>query len=171
VVGGVLLVGAAGYLGFVAFVTSDGAGGSSVLVLGALTGFAAFFSPCSFPLLLTFLSRRADESRGSAVRSSLRVGLGAALMFALIGVATVIAGASVGELLGFEETSGRAFRLVLGGVLILLGLKQARLANIRMRWMDSFASVAGRRFDPSRASTRAGGDVLYGFGYLLAGFG
>jgi cytochrome c biogenesis protein CcdA len=92
-------------------------------------------------------------------------------MFALIGVATVIAGASVGELLGFEEAPGRAFRLVLGGVLILLGLKQARLANIRMRWMDSFASGAGRRFDPSRASTRAGGDVLYGFGYLLAGFG
>jgi cytochrome c biogenesis protein CcdA len=167
----VLLIGLAGYVGFIAFVQSDGAGGSSVLVLGALTGFAAFFSPCSFPLLLIFLSRRADESRRSAFVSSLRVGLGASLMLAFIGLALVIVGASVGGLLEFDEPSGRVFRFLLGGALIIFGLKQSRLARIPMGWMDSVARVAGRRFDPSRATSRAGGDILYGFGYLLAGFG
>ncbi len=168
---GVFVVGLAGYLGFVAFVQSDGAAGSSVLVLGALTGFAAFFSPCSFPLLLTFLSRRANESKLSALASSLRVGLGASLMLALTGLALVALGASVGGLLQFDEPSGRLFRFVLGGVLIVFGLKQSRLVRVPMDWMDSVARVAGQRFDPSKASTRAGGDILYGFGYLLAGFG
>ncbi len=168
---GVLVVGVAGYLGFVAFVQSDGAGGSSVLVLGALTGFAAFFSPCSFPLLLTFLSRRAEESRASALASSLRVGLGASMMLALVALVMVIGGASVGGLLEFDQPSGRAFRLILGGALILFGLKQLRIVNVRMAWMDAVARGAGQRFDPSKASTRAGGDILYGFGYLLAGFG
>jgi cytochrome c biogenesis protein CcdA len=171
VVAGVVLIGVAGYVGFIAFVQSDGAGGSSVLVLGALTGFAAFFSPCSFPLLLIFLSRRADESRRSALASSLRVGLGASLMLALTGLALVIVGASVGGLLEFDQPSGRVFRFLLGGALIAFGLKQSRLVGIPMGWMDSVASSAGRRFDPSRASSRAGGDMLYGFGYLLAGFG
>jgi cytochrome c biogenesis protein CcdA len=168
---GVLLVGIAGYLGFVAFVQTDAPGSSSVLVLGALTGFAAFFSPCSFPLLLLFLSRRAEESTRSAMTSSLRVGMGAALMLALMGLVLIVVGASVGGVLQFDQPSGRTFRLILGAVLIIFGLKQSRLVRIPMGWMDSVASRAGQRFDPSKTSSRARGDVLYGFGYLLAGFG
>lgn len=168
---GVFLVGVAGYMGFVAFVQSDGPGGSSVLMLGALTGFAAFFSPCSFPLLLLFLARRADESTGSVLASSLRVGLGASLMLALVGLSFVVIGSSIGGLLIFDQPSGRVFRMILGGVLIVFGLKQSRLVKLPLGWMDSVASAAGQRFDPSRASTRVGGDILYGFGYLLAGFG
>ena len=103
--------------------------------------------------------------------SSLRVGMGAALMLALTGLTLVIVGASFGGLLQFDQPSGRAFRLVLGTVLIVFGLKQSRLVRIPIGWMDSVASRAGQRFDPSMASSRAGGDVLYGFGYLLAGFG
>lgn len=59
---GVLVVGGAGYVGFVAFVESDREVGAGVMILAAATGFAAFFSPCSFPLLLTFLARRSDAS-------------------------------------------------------------------------------------------------------------
>ena len=168
---GTLIVGIVGYLGFVSFVQSDRAAGSGVLVLGALTGFAAFFSPCSFPLLLTFLARRGDESRGSALVSALRVGLGAALMLGVLGLTMALGGSALGGVVQFDQPLGRVFRLAVGTILIVFGLKQARLVNFRMSWMYSVAGSAGQRFDPSRATTKSGGDVLYGFGYLLAGFG
>ena len=74
VVLGVLVVGVAGYVGFVAFAGSEQGPATGVMVLGALTGFAAFFSPCSFPLLLTFLVTRSTESRGEAALSALQIG-------------------------------------------------------------------------------------------------
>ena len=132
---GVLIVGVVGYLGFVSFVLSDRAAGSGVLMLGALTGFAAFFSPCSFPLLLTFLARRAEESKGSAMLSALRVGLGATAMLGLIGLVMAVGGAALGNVVQFDQPLGRAFRLAGGGVLVVLGLKQARVINLEMRWM------------------------------------
>lgn len=168
---GVLVVGVVGYLGFVAFVQSDLAAGSGVLVLGAVTGFVAFFSPCSFPLLLTFLARRAEESKVSAFVSALRVGLGAALMLALLGVVIATGGAALGGIVQFDQPLGRVFRLAIGGLLIVMGLKQTRLINLPMTWMSSVAHRAGERFDPSKTSSKSGSDVLYGFGYLLAGFG
>ena len=168
---GVLVVGIVGYLGFVAFVRADKAAGSGVLVLGAATGFAAFFSPCSFPLLLTFLARRSEESKGSALLSSLRVGFGAALLLGLLGLVLALGGRAVGRLVQFDEPLGRAFRLVVGGGLIVLGLKQTQLVRFKMRWMYSVAGRAGQRFDPSQSATRGRSDFLYGFGYLLAGFG
>ena len=168
---GVLVVGVVGYLGFVAFVTSDQAAGSGVLALGALTGFAAFFSPCSYPMLMTFLARRGEESKGTALLSALRVGLGATLMLAVIGLVMAVGGAALGSIVQFDQPLGRAFRLAVGGVLIVLGLKQSRLVNFKMGWMYRFAGRTGRRFDPSQTTTRAGSDFLYGFGFLLAGFG
>lgn len=168
---GVLIVGVAGYLGFVSFVRADNPGGSGALVLGALTGFAAFFSPCSFPLLLTFLARRGDESKPAAVATALRVGLGASLMLAIAGLAMALAGTAIGTVVQFDRPLGRAFRVVVGTVLIIFGLKQARLLNLQTSWMDRLAQRAGMRFDRSKASTKTGGDVLYGFGFLVAGFG
>jgi hypothetical protein len=56
-------------------------------------------------------------------------------------------------------------------VLILLGLRQAHLLGLRIRWIDRVARSASRIFDSSSVSDRARGDIAYGFGYLLAGFG
>ena len=168
---GVLVVGLVGYLGFVWFVDSDRAGSSGVLVLGAVTGFAAFFSPCSFPLLLTFLARRADESKASAFKSALRVGFGATLMLGVLGLALALGGAAIGTIVQFDQPLGRGFRFLLGLLLVFLGLRQARVLTLRISWLDSFARVAGQVFDPSKTSSQAGGDVVYGLGYLLAGFG
>ena len=64
VAAGLVVIGVAGYAGFVAFVGSDPGVAAGVMVLAAATGFAAFFSPCSFPLLLTFLARRSADSPG-----------------------------------------------------------------------------------------------------------
>ena len=105
---GVLVVGIVGYLGFVAFVRADKAAGSGVLVLGAATGFAAFFSPCSFPLLLTFLARRSEESKGSALLSGLRVGFGAALLLGLLGLVLALGGGAVGRLGEEQIVPGKA---------------------------------------------------------------
>lgn len=168
---GVLLVGAVGYVGFVSFVQSDRAAGSGVLMIGALTGFAAFFSPCSFPLLVTFLARRSEESKGSAMMSALRVGVGAITMFAVFGLVMTMGGALLGSVVGFDQPAGRVFRLVVAVVLIVFGLKQSLLLSFHTTWMTRLASRAGLRFDSSKTSTRAGGDILYGFGYLVAGFG
>ena len=168
---GLVVVGVAGYLGFVWFVQGDRATSSSVLMVAALTGFAAFFSPCSFPLLLTFLARRADESTASAVKSALRVGLGATLLLGFLALVLAAGGSAIGGVLQFDQPLGRAFRVAVGGVLIVFGLRQSRVFPVPMGWLDSVARAAGGAFDSSKAATRAGHDVLYGFGYLLAGFG
>ncbi len=168
---GLLVVGVFGYLGFVGFVESERAGTSSVLILGALTGFAAFFSPCSFPLLLTFLTRRGEESRASALMSALRVGAGATLLLGILALTLAVGGSALASIVQFDRPSGRAFRLAVGIILIVLGLRQSRLISFRMGWMDVVARTAEGRLAPSRTATRAGGDFAYGFGYLLAGFG
>lgn len=171
VAAGVLLVALAGYLGFVRFVDSNQGIGAGVMALAAATGFAAFFSPCSFPLLLTFLARKADESWNAALASALRVGAGAAVLLMVLAMVLVAGGSALAQVVEFDSTAGRVFRLMVGVLLIFLGFAQARLINVEMAWRDRVASAAGRVLDPSRATNPARSDVMYGFGYLLAGFG
>jgi cytochrome c biogenesis protein CcdA len=168
---GMLVVGVAGYIGFVAFVGSGPEISAGVMVLAAATGFAAFFSPCSFPLLLTFLARKSTETRGAAILSAVRIGAGAVAFFGLMAVVMVLAGTAFGSVIGFDTTAGRIFRLMVGVLLIGFGLRQARLLRIEMRWLDRVAGTAGQAFDPSVHSSQARSDIVYGFGYLLAGFG
>lgn len=168
---GVLVAGLAGYVGFVAFVDSDRSISAGTMFLAATTGFVAFFSPCSFPLLLTFLSRRAAESRRALAASALAVGMGAAALLALIGVLIGFGGETIGRVVAFDSVPGRMFRLGVGLLLVVLGLHQTQWLPFRMGWLNRVAGTAGRLFDPSRFSSRGVGDVVYGFGYLLAGFG
>ena len=102
---------------------------------------------------------------------ALRVGAGAAALLGLLAVAMVAGGAALGRVVEFDSTSGRVFRLSIGLLLILFGLRQARLLGIRMRWLDRVAGSAARMTDPARVRNPAGADFAYGFGYLLAGFG
>lgn len=168
---GMTVAGVAGYLGFIAFVGSDREISAGVMVLAGATGFAAFFSPCSFPLLLTFLARKSTETRGAAILSAVRIGAGAVAFFGLLAAVLAVGGTALGSVIGFDTTSGRIFRLAVGVLLIVFGLRQARLLRIQMRWLDHVAGTAGRAFDPSGHSSQARSDVVYGFGYLLAGFG
>lgn len=166
-----MVLGVAGYLGYIAFVGSDREASAGVLVLAAGTGFAAFFSPCSFPLLLTFLSGRSTESRAAAVLSAVRMGGGAATLLGVFGVVVAVGGSALARLLEFDSPAGRSFRLTVGLVLIVLGLRQTDIRRIRMRWLDHVAGATGRLLDPSRVRGMAGRDYVYGFGYLLTGFG
>ncbi len=168
---GLVVVGLAGYVGFVAVAVGDRSSSSALLALAAATGFAAFFSPCSFPLLLTFLTRRADESAGSAALTAIRVGLGAATLLAGVAAVTALVGEAAATAVAFDRPAGRIFRVAIGLGLIILGLRQARLIRLRMRWLDRVAGGAAAIFDPSRSTRRVRSDFAYGFAYLLAGFG
>ncbi len=168
---GVVVIGLAGYTGFVAFVGSQRDIAAGVMVLAAGTGFAAFFSPCSFPLLLTFLTRRSTDSPGGALLSGLRVAAGAALLLAAVATVMVLGGTALGSVIEFDATAGRLFRLGVGLLLVVLGLRQTRLWRVRMRWLDRVAGQSARVFDPGRVTNPGRSDVVYGFGYLLAGFG
>ena len=61
---GVALLGLAGYVGYVAYPRFHlpSVAGAALLALAAGAGVAAFFSPCSFSLLLTLLAREAASS-------------------------------------------------------------------------------------------------------------
>lgn len=142
----------AGYLGFVAFVESERTIGAGILILAAATGFAAFFSPCSFPLLMTLLSRKANESKQAALVSGLRVGADAAGFLALVAAVIIIRGEAVAGVVGFNRTAGRWFRLVIGSPLILLGLRQMGLLRLRKHWLNRVAGIAGSISNPSRLS-------------------
>lgn len=168
---GVVVVGVAGYVGYVAFVGSGREAAAGALVLAAGTGFAAFFSPCSFPLLLTFLTRRSAESKQMAILSSLRVAGGAAILLAIVAVVIALGGSALAQVVGFDSAPGRVFRFAIGLVLIVFGLRQANVLRLRMQWLDRIADGSGRLFDPTKVTTQAGRDLTYGFGYLLAGFG
>lgn len=164
-------MGVAGYVGFVAFARAERNSGSALLLLAAATGFAAFFSPCSFPLLLTFLARRADESVMTTAVTTLRVGAGAASLLIVLAGVVALSGDALTSVIAFDQPTGRVIRLVVGLLLVGFGLRQARLLRLRMRWLDRVAGRAASAFDPSRRSSRAAGDFAYGFGYLIAGFG
>ncbi len=168
---GVMLVGIAGYVGFVVFTGSERGTGTGTLLLAAGTGFAAFFSPCAFPLMLTFLSRQAAGSPRSALASAAMVAAGAVTLFGLVAVLIGAGAGAIGGVLAFESGPGRVFRFAVGALLVVFGLRQARLVRIRMRWLDRVASTSARLFDPSRVTGGRSRDFVYGFGYLLAGFG
>jgi len=171
VAAGLLVVGVAGYVGFVAFARAERSSGTALLLLAAATGFAAFFSPCSFPLLLTFLARRADESVMTTAVTALRVGAGAASLLVVLAGVVAVSGDALTSVIAFDQPVGRALRFVVGMLLVGFGLRQARLLRLRMRWLDWVAGRAASAFDPSQRSSRAAGDFAYGFGYLIAGFG
>ncbi len=77
--------------------------GAALLALAAAAGIAAFFSPCSFPLLATILSREVgvevampDRRRtGSALRYALALSIGMAAFLLLAGLVVGLGGGAL----------------------------------------------------------------------------
>ncbi|MDX1658970.1 MAG: cytochrome c biogenesis protein CcdA [Nitriliruptorales bacterium] len=179
---GVVVLGLAGYVGYVLYPRFGlpSVTGASVLVLGAAAGLAAFFSPCSFPLLAALLARQtaaADEDRspgrqvGAAVRFAGGLSLGALVFVLGVGLLFALGGRGLAGAVTFTSTSGRVIRLVVGLLLIVLGLVQTGRIRLSLERLDLGAherllELARRGGDRSLVS-----NVVFGFGYLAAGFG
>lgn len=168
-------VAVAGYVGYVAYPRLDlpSVTGASLLLLAAAAGIASFFSPCSFPLAVTLLVRQATpmEGRRRLTRSSLWIGAGA-LLFLVITGALIAAGAGAFfKEVTFTSGAGIAIRAIVGSVLILLGLMQLNVLPVSFLAVEDAARPLLARQAQLRRRRPALAFGLFGFGYLLAGFG
>lgn len=176
---GVLIVGIAGYAGYEIYPRFDlpALEGSGLFVLAIGAGIASFFAPCSFPLLLTLLSRSADRSSGgpaqdNSVRFAVALAAGAAAFLVLFGALIALGGQALARSVTFTSTVGITLRIAVGVVLVVLGLVQFGVLSDR-----TFRAVepATARLNQVQARLRRrhpiAGFMAFGFFYLLAGFG
>lgn len=173
-------LGIAGYAGYVVYPRFDlpGGAGAGLLVLAAAAGIASFFSPCSFPLLVSMLARPigADGSNGvrpmgRALRYAAALSVGAASFLALVGGALALGAGSAVEGVTFTSTAGRVLRVGVGAALIVFGLIQVGRLRVDLRRFEPALHGVLRRQAGMRREHPVRGFVLFGFVYLLAGFG
>lgn len=164
----------AGYAGYVLYPRFDlpAVTGASLLLLAAAAGVAAFFSPCSFPLAVTLLAREVRPGQqGRLIRLTLWLGLGA-LGFLVLAGALIAAGAGAFfKEVTFTSTAGIAIRAVVGVLLILFGLIQLNVLPVSLLAIEDAARPLLGRQARMRRDHPAVAFGLFGFAYLLAGFG
>lgn len=174
--GAIALAGLAGYFGYVAYPRFElpSAAGVGLLVLAAAAGIAAFFSPCSFPLLLTLLARRVQAKPGriaAALGFAASFSVGSTVFLLLLGGLIALGGRPVAESVTFTSTAGITIRIVVGALLILLGLVQAEVLPFSFHPVERLT----RRLSGAQARVRRDrpvvGAALFGLAYLLIGFG
>ncbi len=171
------LLGLAGYVGYVLYPRFDLPAGAGVglLVLAAAAGVASFFSPCSFPLLVTMLARPITDADGRPLQRAITYA--AALSIGAVGFLTITGGAlalgagSLVESVTFTSTTGRVLRVVVGSALVCFGLLQLNRISIDLRRFEPRLHGVLRKQAELRRRRPFGGFVLFGFVYLLAGFG
>ena len=171
----------AGYLGYVMYPRFDLPAGRGALLLGlaAGTGVASFFSPCSFPLLLTMLAHPPTQKRAGAatwktwqrLRLAAAVSAGAAIFLLLIGAAMALGAQALFKDVTFDSTAGRIIRAVTGDLLIVLGLIQLGVVRVSLRGFEPVSHRFLAAQSESRTLRPMLRVVLFGFVYLLAGFG
>lgn len=150
--------------------------GATLLALAAGAGIASFFSPCAFGLLVTLLAREAGDGRGPhRLRRPLRfaagMSLGATVFMLATGTLIAAGGAGLAAGVTFTSIAGRALRLAVGAALVVLGLVQLRLLPSPLHAVAERVRPLQRLSARERGRRPFWGDVLFGFGYLLAGFG
>lgn len=179
---GVLILALAGYVGYVLYPRFGlpAVEGASLLLLATGAGIASFFSPCSFPLLLTLLAREtgaqgrtlpARRPVRSAFRFASALSIGAAVFLLLSGLVIALGGEALFAGVTFTSAAGRVIRTLVGILLILLGLMQAGVLPFSLHAVEHISRPLMRSQARLRRSRPLLGFVLFGFGYLLAGFG
>lgn len=167
-----------GYVGYLLYPRFDlpAIQGVGLLGLAAAAGVASFFSPCSFPMLLALLGREAGmvpHRRGSP-RPALFGGalaLGAAVFMLLVGLVVALGGEAFFANVTFTSVTGIAIRVVVGLILIFLGLVQTGILPFSMHQISRLVQP-WRRSQARLGRPRPARDfALFGFAYVLAGFG
>lgn len=167
----------AGYLGFrlAAGLDLGDQAGAGLVALAAVTGAAVVFSPCSFPLLVTLLAgpdrQAARDRRLDGLRSALAIAAGAAAFLLLAGVTVGVAGEGLASAVNFSSTGGRLLRAAVAAVLVGAGLIQLGLVNAPLARVTVLAGPLERRRVATATSHRGRAQFLYGFAFVLAGFG
>jgi hypothetical protein len=148
---------------------------TGLFLLAVAAGVASLFSPCSFPLLLTVLARRRVEGENGRFIPLLyfasAFAVGTTLFLLLTATAISLGAAPLISRITFTSIAGRVLRFVVGTVLIGISLWQTRGHSLNMGWLNTFLQPlwnAQFRLRRRRSTLSAG---LYGFGYILAGFG
>ena len=168
-----------GYVGYVVYPRFDlpasAAGG--LLVLAAAAGVASFFSPCSFPLLVSILGRgpaSVREGEGgpwTLFPFAAALALGAAVFLVVAGTTIAAVGTALFEGVTFTSPAGRIIRAGVGSLLILLGLIQLDRLPVSFRGFEPTVHGFLRRQAGFRRRRPLPGYFFFGFGYVLAGFG
>lgn len=176
----VALVSLAGYGAYLLYPRFDlpAAQGIGLLVLASAAGIAAFFSPCSFPLLVTLLSASAQTEPGIHRRANplvfaLAMASGAGLFLILMGLVIAAGGAAVFADITFTSTEGRIVRALAGGGLFMLGLMQLNLISgpdFHRLQAPASTLLRGRASGEQHPGSLVA-PVSYGFGYVLSGVG
>jgi cytochrome c biogenesis protein CcdA len=176
----VVALAVAGYTGYALYPRFDlpAVSGASLLILATAAGIASFFSPCSFSLLVTLLARDAVPPGGRqahpvtrALRPASALALGATLFLLITGAIIALGGDALFAGVTFTSVAGRTIRTVVGLLLILLGLIQLGAIPLSFHGISDAATPLMRRQAKLRRQKPTLGFGLYGFAYLLAGFG
>jgi len=173
------VVALAGYGAFLIFVMGGAAlAGGGFLLLAAIAGAGAFFSPCSFPLLPSFFAYAqvarpsGAHGRSRALVDGLAAGAGVVSFNVLLGGALGMAGVGIAQslLLFAPNPSGVtvALRSVVGIALVALGVIQVANVSLHGQLLDRILSRLRPRERPREARL---GLFLYGFAYTLVGIG
>lgn len=173
------LVAIAGYFGYVLYPRFDLSAGQGLglLALAAASGIASFFSPCSFPLLLTLLGRppSINADRGRQATSPVVFGgalaAGAALFMVLAGSVIALGGQALFSGVTFTSRAGITIRMVVGIALIILGLAQSGILRLPMHGVSRIVQPLLGAQAGLRRRHPVTGFALFGFLYVLAGFG
>jgi cytochrome c biogenesis protein CcdA len=173
---GVVLLGLAGYVGYVTYPRFNlpSVEGAALLLLGAAAGIASFFSPCSFPLLLTLLAR---QVRGGAHRGQTVLifagsfSLGAAAFLLLLGTIIGVGGRGLVGSVTFTSTTGITVRVLVGVLLVVLGLIQAGVVPVSFHGVERLTRPLTEAQARLRRERPVEGFALFGFSYLLIAFG
>lgn len=167
-------VAVAGYGGYVLYPRFElpSATGATLLLLAAAAGIASFFSPCSFPLAVALLARETRPGeQGRLTRLTFGLGVGALLFLALAGLLIAAGAGAFFKDVTFTSTAGISIRVVVGSLLILFGLIQLNVLPVSLLAVEDAAKPLLARQARLRRDRPALAFVIFGFAYLLAGFG
>ena len=173
---GVLLVGAAGYVGYLLYPRFDqpAVSGIGLMVLAVGAGVGSLFAPCSFPMLVTILAREI-KGEGPATGRALRYGgalaLGVTTFLLLLGIVISLGGGSTLRTITFTSTPGRIIRVIVGSLLLTLGLVQLEVLTAPFHKVAKRVKAIQRTQAKLRRQRPELGFALYGFIYVLVGFG
>jgi len=174
----ILILAFIGYIGYTLYPRFNlpPATGLSLSILAVSAAIASFFTPCSFPLLTTLLARsvhtdQRNKSLLRALRYGLALALGASAFLLLVGAGIALGGGTLFTQVTFVSAAGRILRVIVGGVLILLGIIQLGYLVFPFDKFTSVVTPIRKLQIRIRDEHPMGGFFLFGFAYILTGFG